>query len=448
MPADSTSWTTVADFLQSGDSRAVSCFRRTQWDQLCLIASNANRHLKCVALDQVTSGLNNVVRLLEFSNQSRWAARAHIKTTASLQAGNAELKAEVATMQFIKEYSDLAVPRVYAYALDENNPAAVAYMLIEVLPGIVAIDALGGYEVHRGVIPSQYRQSFHRSVAACHVQITSLRLPKIGTIVRNREGGYESGPLPGIGGPFDTAAAFFEAWADNVKFKWDEETIRRMMQRGPISADRMAAIIEQFPSQIKAMASRLSTRNNGPFPLCHDDFLHSNIMVDENSFNVTGIIDWEGACTVPWELIAFPEFLQAMPASFDLPQKYDQDGQPLDEELRQTWHERQEYIAMVKSAELKDGLLSTYLGSKRSQALAYAYGAFTSIGKLGFYDRVMEEASLLTLIESAIRNALSLWLVITTVALGSTYDTAWGISNTIRWSWCPCRRSRPRASLL
>ncbi|KAK4031190.1 hypothetical protein C8A01DRAFT_21559, partial [Parachaetomium inaequale] len=133
--------------------KAARRFRRTQWDQLCLIASNANRHLECVALDQVTSGLNNVVRLLEFSDRSRWVARVQIKTTASLQAGNAELETEVATMQYIKEHSDLAVPRIFAYALDENNPAAVAYILIEILPGIVAIDALGGYEVYCGVIP-------------------------------------------------------------------------------------------------------------------------------------------------------------------------------------------------------------------------------------------------------------------------------------------------------
>lgn len=109
MPADSaSSWTTVDDFLQNGDSRAAKCFRQTQWDQLCLVASNANRHLECVALDQVTSGLNNVVRLLEFSDRSRWAARIQIKTT-----GNAKLKTEVATMQYIKEHSDLAVPRVF-----------------------------------------------------------------------------------------------------------------------------------------------------------------------------------------------------------------------------------------------------------------------------------------------------------------------------------------------
>ncbi|KAG9254328.1 uncharacterized protein F5Z01DRAFT_674078 [Emericellopsis atlantica] len=38
-----------------------------------------------------------------------------------------------------------------------------------------------------------------------------------------------------------------------------------------------------------------------------------------------------------------------------------------------------------------------------------------------------------TLIESAVRNALYLWLVSTIVALGSTYATAWGVFNTIRW---------------
>ena len=175
MAPDSTSssWATVDDFLQTGDSRAVNCFRRTQWDQLCLIASNANRHLECVALDQITSGLNNLVRLLKFSDGSRWAARVRIKTATSLQGGNAELEAEVETMQFIMKHSDLAVPRVFAYALDENNPAAAAYMLIEVLPGIVAIDSLGGYKVHHGVIPTQYRQPFYRSVAACHVRSLS-----------------------------------------------------------------------------------------------------------------------------------------------------------------------------------------------------------------------------------------------------------------------------------
>ncbi|KAH6892206.1 hypothetical protein B0T10DRAFT_537316 [Thelonectria olida] len=46
---------------------------------------------------------------------------------------------------------------------------------------------------------------------------------------------------------------------------------------------------------------------------------------------------------------------------------------------------------------------------------------------------VLFRPGILTLTESAIRNALYLWLVSTIVALGSTYATAWGIFNSIRW---------------
>ena len=47
--------------------------------------------------------------------------------------------------------------------------------------------------------------------------------------------------------------------------------------------------------------------------------------------------------------------------------------------------------------------------------------------------RVLARPGIITFVESAIRNALYLWLVSTIVALGSTYATAWGIFNTIRW---------------
>ncbi|KAI0841407.1 hypothetical protein F5Y06DRAFT_261453 [Hypoxylon sp. FL0890] len=46
---------------------------------------------------------------------------------------------------------------------------------------------------------------------------------------------------------------------------------------------------------------------------------------------------------------------------------------------------------------------------------------------------VLTRPGILTFAESAIRNAFYLWLVSTVVGLGSTYATAWGIFNTIRW---------------
>ncbi|RYP53128.1 hypothetical protein DL768_001802 [Monosporascus sp. mg162] len=46
---------------------------------------------------------------------------------------------------------------------------------------------------------------------------------------------------------------------------------------------------------------------------------------------------------------------------------------------------------------------------------------------------VILRPGLITLTESAIRNVLYLWLVSNIVSMGSTYATAWGVFNTIRW---------------
>lgn len=47
--------------------------------------------------------------------------------------------------------------------------------------------------------------------------------------------------------------------------------------------------------------------------------------------------------------------------------------------------------------------------------------------------KILAPASTYTFIESAIRNALYLWLVSQIVSLGESYGTAWGVFNTIRW---------------
>jgi Na+-driven multidrug efflux pump len=46
---------------------------------------------------------------------------------------------------------------------------------------------------------------------------------------------------------------------------------------------------------------------------------------------------------------------------------------------------------------------------------------------------ILVRPGIFTFAESAIRNALYLWLVTTIIAMGSAYATAWGIFNTIRW---------------
>lgn len=179
MSTESSSWNTVQDFLQDSDNQTTDCFHQTRWDELCRIASGFAGDLECMALYQVTSGLNNIVRVLEFSDQTRWVAQVHIRRSNIPLVNRTKLSTEIATMQFIKENSDLTVPRVFAYEFDENNPVNAAFMLMELLPGVVAMDALGGRKVHRGVIPREHRQSFYRSVAKSHVCLPSRPLIRL-----------------------------------------------------------------------------------------------------------------------------------------------------------------------------------------------------------------------------------------------------------------------------
>jgi len=46
---------------------------------------------------------------------------------------------------------------------------------------------------------------------------------------------------------------------------------------------------------------------------------------------------------------------------------------------------------------------------------------------------VLLRPGILTFIESAVRNAIYLWLVANIVSMGADYATAWGVFNTIRW---------------
>ncbi|OAQ67617.1 protein kinase-like protein [Pochonia chlamydosporia 170] len=365
-------------------NRVAQIDRRTNWNKLCERASNLRGGLHCQPLNHTTNGFYNLVRLLEFADGTLWVARINLSRSVESLA---ILESEIHVMQLLKARSCLPVPEIFAYEVNENNDVCVPFILMEFIPGNTAMNAAGGYDEHRGRILAQHRPTFYRSVAQCHLQMTALRFPKIGTIVRAPNGQYDVGPLPHLGGPFYTATQFFEAWAKHAKFPRDENDILRGMRNGPV--EKVVGAIREFPSQILALASRLSEQDHGPFPLCHGDFIHSNMIVNDH-FDVTAIIDWEGSRTLPLELVAFPGFLNILSAQFGSSDRYDEEGLPLDEEERQRWNDRKGYVEMVREFEGTDNVLSTCLSNKKGLALGYLISSYEN-GKLGFYDEVMRE---------------------------------------------------------
>lgn len=222
------------------------------------------------------------------------------------------------------------------------------------------------------------------------VQVSSARLSQIGTILRNADGKFTAGPIPGIGGPFDTAAAFVEAWAASIRFPYEEKRIREWVP--PNVAEEILQGIQTLPSRLAKLAVRGKLFNiGGPFPIRHADFWHSNIVVTEG-FNVLGVIDWEGAFTVPWELIDAPCFLNTVPRMLNPAEQYNEVGEPIDQDEVKRWEEKANYVSIVHEAECEAGIdhkLSKMLADKDAQDLAAIFHLFRE-GKMGFYSQALD----------------------------------------------------------
>lgn len=222
--------------------------------------------------------------------------------------------------------------------------------------------------------------------------MTSLRFSKIGMITQYEDGSFGIDPIPGLGGLFDTAIEYLEAWADTARFPLSESTIRRTLPSDSDLADEIVISIRDFPARLKEEIRKL-TLADGPFPLHHPDFRHSNVIVDEE-YRVLSVIDWENASTLPWELVDFSSFLHTVPRAIDAPWNYDAQGNPVDKKTRQRWAEREGYIKSVAEAEAegnRDKKLSATLASSEIQNLASAVRLNHDPGKVGFYCRIFDQ---------------------------------------------------------
>ncbi|KAL4931868.1 phosphotransferase family protein [Aspergillus undulatus] len=382
-------WKTEKYYAQNHAMQQLkdACIERVNWEALLQYASSQNSNRPCKLLDECTIGGIHLIRLLSFGDTS-WIARVQLEP--STPATTRVAQAEIDAMELIRARTSVPIPKIFGYKVDDDNIARAAFTLMEFLPGCSAMDADGGYEVHRGQVPRERIETFFAEVARIQVEITSVRMPKIGTITRRADGSFDVGPLPKLGGPFSTATDFFKAWAKYVKFPSTENDIRSRMSSGPV--EEILSSIHTFPSLLHEIAGNISANDTGPFPVYHPDFYHSNIIVNP-SFEVLGVIDWEGTCTVPWEMVEPPLFLGIVAPAMDDPRNYDENGRPKDADTKRRLEERVQYANYVQQWEerlKKDGKLSEILLNPDVQGLAHAMKVYIDPGKLGFYDRILK----------------------------------------------------------
>ncbi|RDW76564.1 uncharacterized protein DSM5745_06556 [Aspergillus mulundensis] len=127
-------------------------------------------------------------------------------------------------------------PEVYGYKLINDNPVRAAFTLMQFIPGSSTTDATEAYKAQGDRVPVEKKKRLTEQLAEIQVQLSSIRLPQIGKVIKRPDGTFNIGPFPSIGGLFSTGSAILEAWAAQAKSKasTSEEPIRGMMKDDPV----------------------------------------------------------------------------------------------------------------------------------------------------------------------------------------------------------------------
>ncbi|KAF2489588.1 hypothetical protein BU16DRAFT_597006 [Lophium mytilinum] len=383
-------------------TRAEAALGDTNWDALLEYASKLRDGTECKLLTDIGMGANHMIRVIEFDDGKRWVARVHMPY--SMYDGSIKMvwddaketfDNEVVILNLIRESSNIPVPAIYAHETADTVGVQAPFILMECVEGNVGTDIFDDKTFE--AFPDERKDTLFDSVAEVHVGLSTVLLPKIGTVIgRNEDGTYIQGPIYPIGGPFDTATEFFQAWAKNMPF-CNLAHMPRLLAKGGRSAE-IPASIEAFRAAIQELASKISVCDKGPFPIWHNDCGNNNIIMDDN-FAVLGVIDWEMAYAAPWEVFGdYPRFIESVPRAMDSPQFWDESGNPATARGRMDAAHQKQYLAAVIRAEAKRGLtldnhlhlLSAALQDTKRHAVAKAMWLFDD-GKLACYHLVTEE---------------------------------------------------------
>lgn len=121
----------------------------------------------CHVLPIYNNGGLHLVRLLEFEDGTKWIARIQIHEWTP--DSEKRLLHEIHTLSILKERTDVPVPAVFGYDAS-GKFIGRAFMLMEFIPGSTAMDAFGGWDVHHGEIPAEYKARFAQRIARIQVR--------------------------------------------------------------------------------------------------------------------------------------------------------------------------------------------------------------------------------------------------------------------------------------
>ncbi|KAI9748531.1 MAG: Sulfate permease 2, partial [Chaenotheca gracillima] len=235
-------------------------------------------------------GCANYHGWLIFDNDDRWLVRIPRDPFSDLPASLIEylVVSEYATLKFL-EGTSVPAPRVFGYGLasEERNDVGVSFLIMEALPG-------KPFNAHQTSL--EQKERVFSGVADILIELSKHPLPKAGSLILRADAELEVGPTAsnrfvalGLYGPFGSATEYFvsitEQYLDLIADG----------QLYPSYAVESFLIYRFLEENLHRLASG---ELDGQFYLKHVDDKGDHLLVDEQG-NVTGIIDWQFARSVP-----------------------------------------------------------------------------------------------------------------------------------------------------
>jgi hypothetical protein len=254
-------------------------------------------------------GTYNVVLLIIFDDGVEWFAKMP-RVPPVGDANHDYLMSEYATLKFLQEtLPKIPTPQVHGRCFNCNNPTKTPYFFMDKIPGLSFSNSIAAGTLNKTGVYETLRQ-----LASLKKYMMEHSFQEIGslTVLENTKERYVVERqltswnffdyIPGEKhwtGPFCTS---IEYYARLLQISWTESQLRH---------PEPEAALEQWKlhSYLSSILPSFVGKETGRFYLAHTDLNGANIMVDDKG-NITGIIDWEFASTLPARAAEhYPEFL-------------------------------------------------------------------------------------------------------------------------------------------
>lgn len=191
--------------------------------------------------------------------------------------------------------TDIPIPKVYDYDLDDQNTVGCPFSLMEYVHGNTAEEVAQSFPGDHEGIPEEFEEKFWRQVGRIMVQLASIRMPNIGSIYRDESdpSKFVVGPLVKTGsGPYESSANFYTDYPVALG--------KTLSARGDTAAgqDELLEAFRSIAASFSPTGAEAGERLSKGFGLANYDLNPNNILVDRE-FNILAVIDWDSVISVP-----------------------------------------------------------------------------------------------------------------------------------------------------